>query len=227
MNEIVKYENYMNNLKFSGFTSVDFNFLMALCSRMRDKDTNIIEFTFDELKQIIGYTRTSIKEFVSDIMRMNDKLMKMSCILEKDDEIFQFVLFPTFVTNIIRKTLTVSVNERFKFILNDITNNFTRFDLEKFVKLESKYTKTLYRLLKQYRMTGRYETSIEKFWEQMDCPKAYTSKHIMDKIIKSSLEELKKKNYFKNLVCIVKYAHKRGQPVMGYIFTFDPEKRVE
>lgn len=224
MNGIVKYQNYMNNLKFTGFTAVDFNFLMVLCSRMRDKGTNTLEFSFMELKHITGYAPTSLKRFISDILRMNDKLMSMKCILEKDGEIFQFVLFPTFSINANKELLTVAVNEKFKFILNDLTKNFTRFELEQFIKIESKYAKNLYRLLKQYRCTGKFEVSLFDFRERMDCPNSYTNKHVMDKLIKPSLKELKEKQYFQDLQCTVKYAHKRGKPVTGYIFTFTPEE---
>lgn len=227
MNEVVKYENYMNSLRFKGFTAVDFNFLMMLCSKMRDKRTNILEFTFTELKRITDYpTKNSTKRFVSDILRMNDKLMSMKCLLKKDDEIFQFVLFPTFSLNEKKEILTVSVNERFMFILNDITRNFTRFELEQFVKIESKHAKNLYRLLKQYRTTGILEIVLNDFREKMDCPESYTNKHVMDKIIKPSIKELREKKYFHNLQCTTKYAHKRGKPVIGYKFTFTPESRV-
>lgn len=224
MNKIVKYENYMNNLRFNGFTAVDFNFLMALCSEMRDKGTTTLEFSFMDLKNITGYAPTSLKRFISDILRMNDKLMSMKCILEKDGEIFQFVLFPTFSINANKELLTVSVNEKFAFILNDLTKNFTRFELEQFIKVESKYAKNLYRLLKQYRRTGRYEVSLNDFRIKTDCPSSYTNKHVMDKIIKPSLKELREKQYFQNLQCTVKYEHKRGKPVSGYIFTFTPEQ---
>ena len=32
MNEVVKYDNYMNSLKFTGFTVTDFNFLLTIVS---------------------------------------------------------------------------------------------------------------------------------------------------------------------------------------------------
>ena len=223
MNEIVKYDNYMNHLKFSSFTPVDYNFLMVLCSKLRDKGTEEIIISFDELREKTGYTQHPINQFISDLVRMNEKLMKMSCVLEKNGIIFQFVLFPTFATDTINKRLIVAVNERFKFILNDLTKNFTRFELSEFVKLDSKYTKSLYRLLKQFKHTGRYEVSVENFRNRMDCPVSYTNKHIMDKIIKPSLQELQ--NYFHDLKCETKYARKRGRPVIGYIFTFLPESR--
>lgn len=32
MNKVIKYDNFMNRLRFSNFTQVDLNFLMSLCS---------------------------------------------------------------------------------------------------------------------------------------------------------------------------------------------------
>lgn len=226
MNEIVKYNNYMNSLKFTGFTVTDFNFLMALCSRMRDKETNKITFSFSELRSITEYKKSnSIRQFVTDIKKMNDKLMKITCSLKTETEIIMFVLFPTFIINLNEQTLTIAVNEHFKFVLNELVKNFTRFDLNEFVKLDSKYSKTLYRLLKQFKMTGKYEIKLDDFRKRMDCPVSYSTKYIMDKIIKPSLEELQ--YYFTDLKCTVQYAHKRGRPVEGYIFTFEPEKLVQ
>ncbi|MCX4361661.1 MAG: replication initiation protein [Mucispirillum schaedleri] len=226
MNEVVKYDNYMNGLKFTGFTATDFNFLMLLCSKLRDKDTSKITISFAEIREKTGYTQCSIKQFVSDLQRMNDKLMKITCKLQTETEIIMFVLFPTFRIDLENQMLTVAVNEDFKFILNELIKNFTRFDLNEFVHLDSKYSKNLYRLLKQYRITGRYEVGLEEFYSKMDCPKAYNNKQFMQNVIKPALKELKENNYFKNLECIVQYAHKKGRPVVGYVFTFDPEERV-
>ena len=81
-------------------------------------------------------------------------------------------------------------------------------------------------MLKQFKTTGKYEISVDDFKEKMDSPKAYTNKQFMQNIINPALEELKRKNCFQNLVCNVKYANKRGKPVTGYLFTFQPEERV-
>lgn len=226
MNEIVKYDNYMNSLKFTSFTTTDFNFLIALCSRMRDKDVNKVTFDFGELKNITNYKKSnSIKQFVADLEQMNEKLMRVTCKLRTETKIIMFVLFPTFEIDIEDQTLTVSVNEKFKFILNELIKNFTRFDLQEFIKLESKYSKTLYRLLKQFKTTGRYEVKLDDFRAKIDCPESYGNKYVMDLIIKPALKELQ--NYFTNLQCTVQYARKRGRPVTGYLFTFQPEERVQ
>lgn len=223
MNNIVKYDNYMNSLKFSGFTAVDYNFLMALCNKLINKNTDEIVIPFEELREKTGYTQHPVRQFVSDIVRMNNKLMKMNCVLERDGTIFQFVLFPTFATDMVNRRLTVSVNEKFKFILNDLTRDFTRFELDEFAELDSRYSKSLYRILKQFKNTGIFEVSTDSFRHRMDCPESYSNKHLMDKIIKPALKELDRKKCFRNLQCETRYARKPGRPVLGYIFTFLPE----
>ncbi len=223
MNEIVKYDNYMNNLKFSGFTTTDYNFLMVLCNKLRDKDSSEITISFEELREKTGYKQTSIEKFVSDLERMNEKLMKITCKLKTESKIIMFVLFPTFEINLDNKLLTISVNQKFKFILNELVKNFTRFELNEFVELDSKYAKSLYRLLKQYRTTGRYEVRVEDFKMKMDCPKSYNNKQFMQNIINPAINSIQ--NHFQNLKCEPKYARKRGKPVIGYIFTFEPEQR--
>lgn len=223
MNEIVKYDNYMNNLKFTGFTTTDFNFLMALCSRMRDKETNKIVFSFVELRNITNYKKSnSIRQFVADLEHMNEKLMRVTCKLRTETEIIMFVLFPTFIINLNKQTLTVAVNEHFKFILNELIKNFTRFELKDFIGLQSKYSKTLFRLLKQFKTTGTYEVTVNDFRAKMGCPVAYNNKQFMQNVINPTFAELQ--NYFQDLQCTVKYEHKRGKPVSGYIFTFKPEQ---
>lgn len=225
MNKVVKYNNYLNSLIFSNFTQVDMNFFITLCSYMKDKGTDKITFSFNELREITNYTKSnSIRQFASDLEEMNEKLMKITCKLRTEKEVLMFVLFPTFRINTEDQVLTVSVNNDFKFILNEVTKNFTRFELHEFIGLDRKYSKTLYRLLKQYRHTGYYEVSIDDFRKIMDYPENYKNKYVMDKIIKPVLKELK--DYFQDLKCEPKYAQKRGRPVLGYIFTFTPEGRV-
>lgn len=95
MNEVVKYNNYMNSLNFKGFTSIDFNFLMVLCNKLRDKKVSEVRISFEELKEKTGYKRTSVNQFVLDLERMNRKSMGITCSLEADTRgVIMFVLFP-------------------------------------------------------------------------------------------------------------------------------------
>ena len=130
-NEIVKYANYMNALDFHGFNAADFDFFMYLCSQMKDKGVEEMSFSMIELRECVGYRRKgSTEDFVRLLDEMNDKLLSMRAHLETSTELVRFVLFPTFRINKETGMLTVRVNKDFQFLLNDLTKNFTRFDLE-------------------------------------------------------------------------------------------------
>ena len=222
MNEIVKYDNYMNGLKFTGFTTTYFDFLMLLYSKMRNKNVTGISISFDELRKNTCYARTFIQQFRTYLERINEKLMRVTCKLRTETKTIMFVLFPTFEIDMGKQELTVAVNEKFKFILNELIKNFTRFDFKEFVSPDSKHSKILYCLLKQFKTTGIFEIKLDDFRKKMDCPVSYSNKYVMDKLIKPSLKELE--SYFEDLQCTVQYVHKRRRPVEGYIFTFTPEQ---
>lgn len=219
---IVKYHNDLNEIMFQRFGQIDFDFFMGICSRLRDSEEDETVIGFDEFKKLIGYNSTkSEKRFISELQSMNRKQLLSTGMIKTGNRIEQFVLFTRFVIDPDVKTITVEVNRRYKYILNEVTKNFTRFELAEFVGLSSKYGKSLYRLLKQFRTTGLYKVGIEDFKKIMDIPKSYTNMKIGQKILKPSVEMLRP--YFKNLDYKVLYERKHGHPVKGYEFTFDPE----
>lgn len=222
MHEIVKYDNYMNSLNFKNFTAMDLNMLMGICSKIRDNDEEYINFTFDEIRELTGYAGHTAKQLIADIERMNDKLIKVTCKLRTETKITTFVLFPFYEIDPYSQILTIQINEKFRFILDGIANNFTRFELAEFVSLNSKYAKNLYRLLKQFRTQGWYHALVDELRLKMDCPSTYSNKYFMDEIIKPSVKTLQ--FCFKGLSVEVERARKRGSPVIGYKFTFVPEK---
>lgn len=225
MEEIVKYKNEINTLKFKGFTKTDMNLFIALCAKMKDCETNEITFEFDYLKQITSYTSTDTKDFISDLDRMNDKLSKITARFETDDEIVRFTLFPVFVINKKNLTLTVSVNPKFAYLLNNVITSFTIFDLQEFIRLDSKYSKNLYRILKQWRTQGQYIFhNLEEFRELMDIPTKYTNKYMMNECVAVAVEEIQKLDKsFQDFECTPIYARKRGKPLEKLMFTWKAE----
>lgn len=224
MNEVVKYDNTLNTLQFKDFTAMDYNVLMCLCHKLRDKGGEKLTLSFSELKQLTEFGNHSNESFSFVLERMIDKLIKVSASSITGDIKSFFVLFPTFTIDEKKKTLTVRVNKDFTFILNQLTDNFTRFELKEFAELDSKYSKTLYRMLKQYRYNGWWKPTVEEFKQVMDIPESYSNKIIMRDIIKPIVETLKEK--FKDLKCEPIKAAKRGAPVERYYFTFQAEKQI-
>lgn len=222
MNEIVKYSNFVNALKFRDFTSVDYDFLMMLCSKLRNRKTETVTLNFNEIRSLSGYKKKDRKAFIENLISMNRKLMSVTTDVQIDRKHLQFVLFPTFITDEEENTLSVRVNPDFSFVLNDLDTNFTRFELQEFVSLDSKYAKTLYRLVKQFRTQGEYRVTVGEFRDLMGCPPSYTNYVFLRDIVQPAVTRLQQ--FFPLLKCTVLYAKQKGSPVKGYLFTFTKEK---
>lgn len=221
--EIVKYSNKMNNIPLKNFEKVDLNFFHAICAKVREKGSELVEIPLDEIKLLTEYKPTSLERFKSDLIRMNEKLRSCHGIYETDDEIVQFNLFSTFTIVKSRKVLKIRVNPDVAWLLNNIAKEFTSFELQEYVALDGIYAKSLYRILKQWKMhvcTKKY--SVSEFKELLSTPD-YEPKILMRDVIKPAVEEINKSGAFKNLRCEVIHAKKRGRPVEGYIFRFDLE----
>lgn len=220
---VVRYGNYLNSLEFKGFTASDYDFLMFLCAFMKDKDEDIATISISKIKKVVKYDKHVTTEDFSKLLEsMNNKLMRITAKVKNGSRTIQFVLFPTFITDTETDSLTVRVNTDFKYLLNELTKNFTRFELKEFIELNSKYSKTLYRLLKQFKATGEYFVKVEELKGLLECPDGYENKYFTIKILVPAVKELEKS--FKNLKCETITAPKRGKPIVAYKFTFQADK---
>lgn len=221
--EIVKYNNNMNKIPLKNFSKNDLNFFFAICSQVKEKGSDLIELSFDRIKELADYKPTANQRFEDDLRRMNEKLAHITTSFETDEEIVTFNLFSTFRILKTKPILKVRVNQDFTWLLNELVKEFTSFELQEYIALEGIYSKALYRLLKQWKTQGKtpkYEVAELK--ELLSTPD-YIPKKLMDKVIKPSVEEIKLSGAFENLWCEVVYAKKRGKPVDGYIFHFDKD----
>ena len=116
-NEIVKYDNLMNELSFKGFEQRDFDLFMALCSRLKELGEEEQEFSYDYLMELIEWDRHQpVERFHNDLKRMNQKLLTINASIilnEAEGEEEEFVLFYAFRRNLKKRTLKVSVYKKF------------------------------------------------------------------------------------------------------------------
>lgn len=219
--EIIKYSNKLNNIPLKNFEKVDLNFFYAICAKVREKGSELVEIPLDEIKVMTEYKSTSVERFKSDLIRMNEKLRSCHGIYETDDEIVQFNLFSTFTIVKSRKVLKIRLNPDVAWLLNNIAKEFTSFELQEYVSLDGIYAKALYRLLKQWKTHGcTKKYGVSELKELLSIPD-YETRRFLDKIINPAVDEINKSGAFKNLRCEVIHAKKRGCPVEGYVFHFD------
>lgn len=230
MGELVIYENDMNKLKFGNFTKVSMNFFMALCYFMKNKGTTHFKISFDELKERSNYRPAKDHDFLSDLDYMTDQMLEVnSKIIEKKPSgkrrIFKFDLFPYFDIDEDSETLEVGVNERFTWLLNEF-DHYTSIDLEEIVSFKSKYTKNLFRLIRQWKSRGELRISgtdnIQEFREKIGVKDTYSNAEMNRRCLAPSVQEINDSNCsIRNLSYELEYANKRGKPLKAIIFTWD------
>lgn len=229
MNEIVKYNNEMNDIKFSNFNVIELDLLMTICSKMREQGLEIIEFSFEQLKKFSNYDSSkSTKRFIKDLEKTYKKLINLDFRIVTENKIIGFVLFSEYEIDLNSKSIKIGVNPKFYFVLNELISNFTRFELKEFINLKSKYSKECYRRLKQFRKTGMWTVEMDEFRRILDIPEKYRMSEINRVILKTVETELFP--LFKNLqIKKIKrtgaYAG-RGNRITHIIFTFEKEDEI-
>ncbi|ECL6428706.1 replication initiation protein [Campylobacter coli] len=245
MSDIVKYHNDFNKIQLPSFTEIEQDLLCGLMVKLKEEKGKVTFYPWD-LRNILksSYDNNSLMEFVSSLKRKFFKadftIIEKTTRGEKEVEAHKTInLFTEFAIYVYEsskdlESIEIQVNPRFEYILNQLTANFTAFELSEFVSLSGKYTKTLYRLLKQYRTTGKAYFEWEEFCRIMDIPENKTTGDIDKFILKPALKELTKERNlfdqirvpFKNLAYEKekqKGTRGRGGKVIGITFTFKPE----
>lgn len=226
-NEIVQYGNSINNTALKGLKAGGLDLFMALCTLARDKGTDLLVIDYTTMKKMTGLSDQSNEYAAKQYGKAAEIINSLRFAVHNEETgKARFVtLFPTCDNDPDTETITIRVNPDAKSLLNDIENNFTKFELGQFISLESKYSKNLFRLLKQYRRTGTYKVESGKFRELMDCPEKYRNREFMKECINVAVKELSR-GYFDNLTVIPIHGIGRGRPIESYKFTFKRSKDV-
>lgn len=210
----LKYGNEINTFTFTNFTAQDFNLFFTICWHIKEKKSRELTLTFDELKGFISDIKNN-QRFYNETCKFARKLMIIIASKEITDENNKKQeKGKNFLTNYEiseeKKTLSIVVSDM-AYDMLFYANYFTKFDLNEFCSIQNKYTKTLFRLLKQYEnvnensVNGLKNIVMEKqeFLEFMNCPEKYMnnmSMYVDKKILIPAIDEMNKGSQsFKNV----------------------------
>lgn len=223
MKNIVQYHNDLNQLQIGGFTEKEIDIFFAICFKIKNQGTSEVVLSFDELRQLIKYTNNGIERFCKLLDNTYKNLLSLNFRIEDEEKIVRFVLFTEYEINKTNKNLTIRVNEKFKYLLNDFISNYTKLDLAELVSLKGTYSKNMYKLLKQYRSSGWFDINIDEFRSLLGIPDYYKMGNIDQKVLNPILEELNQ--YFPNLK-VEKI--KRGRKIdrIKFIWDVNPVEKV-
>lgn len=225
-NEIVKYHHELNTIPLRKFSPVEMNLFFSIISRLRDKGDQTVRFSFEQLKDLSDYKATANARFVDDLKSTYEKILSLRFGRRSESglSVEMFVMFTRFKINgdVDEPYVDIQLFEEALPLLNGL-DEWVRYSLQQFNDLQSSYSKTMFRLLKQFRTTGYAFFSKEDFNELLDIPKSYRESDVNKKVLKPIKEELTP--LFRGLTIKKKYGKGRGKPVIGYQFSFKPEHK--
>ena len=247
MTEIVKYSNDLHKLKIGNFGEMEQNLLFGILANCRDKYDEFV-MTLAELNEFSPSRKYTANEMLQKALNLRESIFKLdfSVIKSKDENYHEqdiYNLFSRFTIcyngkkndfeNAELTEIRLKVNEDFRELIANLTKEFTQYELEEFIFLNSRYTKTIYRYLKQFRTTGIWRVSWDDFKEILGIPSSYKMCDIDKRILEPSIKQLQEplnlfersRTPFKNLkyTKIKGKGRGRGGAIKEIEFTFDKQ----
>lgn len=160
---------------------------------MKRKGTDELTFDFESFKSIANYDRREKESFYFALKSTWEKMKSLSYKFEDSTYFEDLVLFQRFVIDKENEKVILQASNRFEFILNNISKNFTRFELETMTKLSSTYTKELYRQLMAHKDlsdgTGAWYVKVDDFRKVLSIPDSYRMSDIDRQILNTAKKE--------------------------------------
>lgn len=229
--DIVKYRNEFNLTSLNVLNKIEMDILFTICSKITKNKSMSAEMSFEELKEKAFLTEkryvweSAIKKFSS----LADKILSIKFVITKEQSFDMMTLFNRFTADEKEQKMIVELNPCFAHYLFDIPEKigFSRFELEQFIFLKSKYSKTLFRHLLQ-NFTGKWIVEIKKLKKILDFPKSYTAGKVLQ-YIQKILPELESTGYFSNIELDYTTYNRQGRPIKDIIFSYkiNKEKTLE
>ena len=192
-NAVVRYNNGFNTVPLRKFSPVEMDLFWSICSKMKRKGTDELTFDFESFKSIANYDRREKESFYFALKSTWEKMKSLSYKFEDSTYFEDLVLFQRFVIDKENEKVILQASNRFEFILNNISKNFTRFELETMTKLSSTYTKELYRQLMAHKDlsdgTGAWYVKVDDFRKVLSIPASYRMSDIDRQVLNTAKKE--------------------------------------
>lgn len=198
---IVRHSNEINSLKTGTLTEAELDLFITALFLLKDKKTDEITLPFSNFRNLAEIKDRHSDRLINQIKSMSKKLINMNQEITLPDGVIKiFNFFRTITIDPNNNIVKLAVNEDFQYLINDLVGNYTEYDLKHLVSLSSKYSKQLFKLLKQFdnnlvNSKKFFLIEQEKFLEKLNISNIKRSD--LSKLLKSSTLELEP--YFFNL----------------------------
>lgn len=194
----LKHHKDFHGIQFQDFNVKERNLVFALCYKLMNQESNLLEFDVKEISKISNYTPTKAGDNIYKSLEETYKRIKnASIVVKKENGVKHFVLFTVFETFEDKGLVKIRVNDEYRYLLNQVAKPFTIQDVLEYTSLGSGYSQLMYSLLKEWEKSKNIEFEINKFRELLGIPQGYRISEIDKRVLNPIMEELPQ--YFFNL----------------------------
>lgn len=225
---IVQYRSELGFLPLQGFTSREIDLFFGVCYKVQNRGTDRVNIKFSELRSLLNYKQKSNVLMIDELKRMSIKFSQLRVEENLKEKGFKIVIpFIDFEANESNGTFSVGVHPQFASLLNDIDPNggdkYSLSDAIIISRFKSTYSKHCYKMLMNYRTSGRWISTIETFRYALCIPQSYNQGIIKNRILNEIKRDFEESGAFKKFEIIEKKESAGvGRPkVTGYVFEFE------
>lgn len=196
MNVVVAVNNNFLDIPLNNFTAREIDYLHTILAKVKGKFSKSVEITFYEIKKLCNMPKISNTRLINELIQMNSKILTLNLVLETKEKVTQVPLFIKFEIDKQRNAVIVKMSKEFCYMVNELWNNFTKFEVVELTALKSKYSKLIFRQLMRYK-NGGYNTDyafwavpINEFRRIVCVPDKYQMKDINKRIIEPACKEI-------------------------------------
>ncbi len=183
---IVKYHNDLNKVVLTKLDAKETDIFYTIIYKMKEKTEAV--FSPSEIKKwIVSNDKNRSEERFFNSL---NNVFKTQLRVYKNHLITDYHLFITKEFNSITGDVTIEIHPKCHHILNNLLEKYTKFELEEFISLKSEYSKKLFRLLMQFKDTGKRTFDIYEFQVLLEIPMDYKMCNIDQKVLQPCIKEL-------------------------------------
>lgn len=225
--KLVIYDNSFNKTSLSILTEIQSDILMAVLEKMGEKfELNekgekcyVARYKFKEIRDMIDSQHMQAQKIKKALKILTETEVKM---YENGEYLKSKLFSDCFLID--RSTVEIVLSSKLTSKLFVRKKEYTILQIEEYINLKTRYSKELYRFLRQFRHSGYFLIKKEDLIESLRPPKSYNEYDFIRKALLPAIEENKK--YFKNLKIINMEKNGNAFPRVCK-FTFEKHKKVE
>lgn len=228
---MVKYDNNFNIANLNDLSKIEQDIFMTICSKFSSEKKEQIEIPYEEIKadaelSLRKYSNSKFRDFM---ISTQSKILRINFSVLTDEGLEQRPLFRRFFTPKNKECTLVRLDDLFLEYLYNIPQKiaFSQFELDRFLELKSKYSKTLLRFFLQ-NFSGKWTVKFSDLKFKLGLPKSRnTSQHFAQ--IDKSISELENTGFITGIKYSVLKARRAGSPIdtVTFTYTINKEKQAE